>query len=48
MEEVRKLLPNTFIDAGLRDRILVNKLLSHANSDKVRYAEIQKENRIML
>ena len=40
VEEVRKHLPNTFIDEGLRERIIVNKLLSHGNSDKIRYAEI--------
>jgi hypothetical protein len=41
-------MPNTFIDQGLRERIMINKLRSHGNSDKVRFAEIQRENRIML
>jgi hypothetical protein len=46
--DAKKLLPNTFIDEELRERVIMNKLLSHGNSDKVRFAEIQRENKIML
>jgi hypothetical protein len=46
--DAKKFMPNTFIDEELRERIIMNKLLSHGHTDKERFAEIQKENLIML
>lgn len=46
--DAKKLFPNTFIDEELRERVIMNKLLSHGNTDKKRFAEIQRENKIML
>ena len=47
-DEVHKQMPNTFIDQSLRDRIMINKLRAHGINDKMRFAEIQRENSIML